>query len=73
MGRGIVIALTAAMLFACGDSKLAKMDDYDLSESYGQCLDRKPTSPGKVQACENLRKECEQRKQDRGYFICRVQ
>ena len=66
-----LVALCAA-LFACGDSKIRSMDDYELSERYGKCLDNKPSAPGSATACENLRKECERRRRELGFFVCRT-
>lgn len=59
-------------LVACdSDSAIKDLGDFELAERYGQCLDRKPTAPGKAQACENLRRECERRKEELGSYICR--
>ncbi|MBR9909925.1 MAG: hypothetical protein GYB33_06170 [Gammaproteobacteria bacterium] len=67
------VLVVAVFLVGCErDSKFRKMPDYDLSQRYGECLDRKPTAPGQAQVCENLRKECERRKAELGSFICRV-
>lgn len=68
----IVAVISALLLMACeGDTTLTRMSDYDLAERYGFCLDREPTAPGKAQACENLRRECERRKKELGSYICR--
>lgn len=67
-------ALVALFLCASAcdsNSKLTTMDDYDLAQRYGQCLDKKPTAPGRILACENLRKECERRRSELGSFVCR--
>ena len=62
------------LLSGCdGGSKLQQMPDFELSEKYAICLDKNPTSPGKVTACENLRRECEQRREQLGSFVCRTQ
>ncbi|NIB39461.1 hypothetical protein HBA55_07685 [Pseudomaricurvus alkylphenolicus] len=66
------LILLSVGLVACGnDSAIRNMDDYELAQRYGECLDRKPTAPGKAQACENLRKECKRRKEELGSFVCR--
>ena len=75
--NGLLMAKWILMVFsvglvACGnDSAMIKIADFDLAERYGQCLDRKPTAPGKAQACENLRRECERRRAELGSYICR--
>jgi hypothetical protein len=67
-----ILMVFSVVLVACGnDSAITKMNDFDLAERYGQCLDRKPTAPGKAQACENLRRECERRRTELGSYICR--
>lgn len=67
----ILLAFSFCLSACDNDSKIRTMDDYDLAQRYGHCLDKKPTAPGKAQACENLRKECERRKQELGSFVCR--
>lgn len=70
--RIISLIIITLLMTACGDdSKIQSMDDYDLAQRYGECLDRRPTAPGKVQACENLRKECDRRKKELGRYVCR--
>ena len=72
MYRVVVLCLSALLLAGCGkSSKIRTLNDYDLAQRYGECLDKKPTAPGKVQACENLRRECERRRAELGTFICR--
>lgn len=65
--------LCATFLAACEPSRIEQMSDYELSERYDYCLDRKPTAPGKATACENLRRECERRRKELGSFVCRTQ
>lgn len=64
--------LCAALLAACEPSRIEQMSDYELSERYDYCLDRKPTAPGKATACENLRRECERRRLELGSYVCRT-
>lgn len=67
----LVTIAAALLLSGCGPSKMEAMDDHTLDSKYSYCLDRQPTSPGKVTACENLRKECERRAQN-GRYVCRT-
>ncbi|MEC8429600.1 MAG: hypothetical protein VXZ35_14280 [Pseudomonadota bacterium] len=68
----IVVVTLVLLLAGCErDTALTRMSDYDLAERYGFCLDREPTAPGKAQACENLRRECERRKKELGSYVCR--
>ena len=65
-----VVALVAA-LSGCGGSKMEGMSDDELAAKYGQCLDKQPTAPGHVQACENMRRECERRRTELAKYVCR--
>lgn len=72
MAKWILVVLSVGLV-ACGnDSSIRQLTDYELAERYGHCLDRKPTAPGKAQACENMRRECERRREELGSFICRT-
>lgn len=68
-------AISAILLLAgCGgDSRLKSLRDFELAERYATCLDRQPTAPGQVQACENIKRECERRREELGTFVCRTQ
>jgi len=72
--RSTVVLLSASVLLGGCDnnSKLQQLPDFELSEKYAVCLDKKPTSPGKATACENLRRECELRREQLGSFVCRT-
>lgn len=70
--RSLFLASFFLFLTACGqDSKLAQKPDFELAERHAYCLDRKPTAPGHATACENVRIECERRKEELGSYICR--
>lgn len=78
MGSGckqLVGAVGLILLLAgCGDqSGLRSLRDFELSERHANCLDREPTAPGSVQACKNIARECERRKEDLGLYVCRSQ
>ncbi|AFU99681.2 lipoprotein [Simiduia agarivorans SA1 = DSM 21679] len=66
-----ILCLSALLMVACEPSRIERMSDYELGERYSNCLDNKPTAPGVATACENLRRECERRKQELGSFVCR--
>ena len=60
--------ITAALVMsACSNSKLRDLDDKDLANKRDDCLINMPDSPGRVTACENIRKECERRRQQYNY------
>ena len=53
-------------LAACGGG-MSGMSNQELAAKSDECVRRNPTSPGKVTACENIRKECERRRKDKNY------
>ncbi len=65
----VVLMLVALFAFGCGNSKMAKMSNAELVAKRDECLRNNPTAPGKVTACENIRKECERRREE-GNFAC---
>ncbi|MEJ2419976.1 MAG: hypothetical protein P8Y45_24285 [Exilibacterium sp.] len=70
--RLLCVICAAAMFAGCGkSSKIRSMPDAELAQKYAQCLDNAPTAPGKATACENLRKECERRREEQTSFVCR--
>lgn len=56
------------VLTAC-EGRMSGMSDQELAAKNEECLQVNPTSPGKVTACENIRKECESRRKT-GNFAC---
>jgi len=63
--------LTATLLFAfcltACEGKMQKMTDQELAQKNSECVRNNPTSPGRVTACENIRKECEARRKQKIY------
>lgn len=57
------------LLCACNGSKLRNMDNSELAAKRDECVSKNPTAPGKVTACENIRKECERRRKE-GNYAC---
>lgn len=45
------------------------MTNQELREKNAECIRGNPTSPGRVTACENIRKECEAREK-KGKYVC---
>lgn len=68
------LSLLAIMLFSFGltacEGKMQKMSNQELAEKRSQCLINNPTSPGRVTACENIRKECEARRKSGSFYGC---
>ncbi len=52
-----------------GGGALSGMSDQDLAKERSSCMRTNPTSPGRVTACENIREECERRRQ-KGNYSC---
>jgi len=65
----VILLMCALLVAACGNSKMRSMSNSELSSKRDACLRNNPTSPGKVTACENIRKECERRRQE-GNYAC---
>ncbi|MBB3169853.1 hypothetical protein [Simiduia aestuariiviva] len=68
--RTLLLALLSWLISACEPSRIERMSDFELSERYSNCLEKKPTAPGYATACENMRRECERRKRELGTFVC---
>lgn len=66
-----LITLGAMILFlaACGGGKLAGLENSEIAAKRDECIQQNPTSPGRVTACENIRKECERRRKE-GNYAC---
>jgi len=65
-------AMIAAFVFLCaceGNSKMKQMSNAELASKRDECLRINPSAPGKVTACENIRKECERRR-SQGNYSC---
>lgn len=56
-----------------GNSGLRSLSDFELAERQANCLDKEPTAPGSVQACKNIARECQRRREELGLYICRTQ
>ncbi|MBX2849702.1 MAG: hypothetical protein KTR16_15370 [Acidiferrobacterales bacterium] len=65
----LTTALICVSLSSC-EGKMQKMSNQELSEKRSQCLINNPTSPGRVTACENIRKECEARRKAGTFYGC---
>lgn len=73
MTRTLMIPLAfALLLLGCkGDTSLQRLSDYDLAEKHKECTARKPSAPGAILACNNIRDECERRHKALGNYMCR--
>jgi hypothetical protein len=70
MKRALSSIAIVLLLAGCeGNSKMRQMSNGELSSKRDECLRINPTSPGKVTACENIRKECERRRGE-GNYAC---
>lgn len=70
MKRAILLIAALVLLTACeGNSKMRQMSNAELAGKRDECLRTNPSSPGKVTACENIRKECERRRSE-GNYAC---
>lgn len=70
MKPAICLLLVSCLVGACeGNSKMRQMTNAELTAKRDECLRSNPASPGKVTACENIRKECERRRKE-GNYAC---
>lgn len=65
----LLVLLGSVVLAACDGGKMQKMSNQELAAKNEECVQGNPTSPGKVTACENIRKECERRRKE-GNYAC---
>ncbi|MBX2857044.1 MAG: hypothetical protein KTR17_00150 [Cellvibrionaceae bacterium] len=60
--------ILGAAFFLCGcEGGMSDMSNQELAAKNDECVRLNPTSPGKVTACENIRKECQRRRKDKNY------
>ena len=64
----LITACTLFMLTAC-DGGMKGLSNQELVAKNDECVQGNPTSPGKVTACENIKKECERRRKE-GNYAC---
>ncbi len=67
--RFCVLSTLSLVLAACGDSQLAGLDNTEIAAKRDECVRQNPTSPGRATGCENIRKECERRREN-GNYAC---
>ncbi|WNO09076.1 hypothetical protein [Teredinibacter sp. KSP-S5-2] len=64
----LCLLLSSLILLGC-EGGIRGMSNQELAAKREACIQGNPTSPGKVTACENIRKECERRRKE-GNFAC---
>lgn len=70
MRTAFVVLLLSLLLAGCRDTaKLSDLSNGELASKNDECLRQQPTSPGRVTACENIRKECAKRRA-KGNYSC---
>ncbi len=70
MTRLFIVCLIVVILpTACGGGKMGSMSNSELAAKYDDCALKNPTSPGRVTACENIKKECASRR-NTGNYTC---
>jgi len=62
----LISAFVLVGLQGC-EGKMQKMSNQELAQKHSECVRNNPTSPGRVTACENIRKECEARREKKIY------
>lgn len=70
MKKFVCLVMFVFSCVACeGSSTLRKMSNSELVAKRDECMRVNPTAPGRVTACENVRRECERRRKD-GNYAC---
>lgn len=64
--RTLAVTFSVLGLSAC-EGKMQKMSNQELAQKNTECVRMNPTAPGRVTACENIRKECEARRKQHNY------
>lgn len=64
-----VICALCVGVAGCERSGMRGLTNQELAAKRDQCVMGNPTSPGRVTACENIKKECERRRKD-GNYAC---
>lgn len=64
----LLTVVFALCLTAC-EGGMKSLSNQELAAKRDECVAGNPTAPGKVTACENIRKECERRRKE-GNFAC---
>lgn len=65
----ILTCISVLAISACGKGSLSGLDNTEIAAKNDECIRKEPTSPGRVTACENIRKECESRRKE-GNYAC---
>ncbi len=66
----LLLAGILLTLISCGDSKFAELSDSELQDRYYQCENASSLSPGAAITCDNIRRECERRADEKGRKVC---
>lgn len=61
--------IMVALLAGCDGGKMQGMSNPELAAKHDECVRKDPSSPGRVTACENIKKECANRRKD-GNYAC---
>lgn len=64
----VVLLIGSLGLMAC-DKGLRGLTNQELVAKNDECVMGNPTAPGRVTACENIKKECARRRDD-GNYAC---
>lgn len=65
----LVVTFICSFLIGCDGGGMKGFSNQELAGKRDECVQGNPTSPGRVTACENIRKECERRRKE-GNFAC---
>ena len=57
------------LMGGCGDSKFAGLSDSELQDRFTECKSSN-MSPGAAITCDNIKRECERRAEEKGHNLC---
>jgi hypothetical protein len=66
---GLILCVAGLSLLSGCEGKWQKMSNQELVQKNDECVRKNPTSPGRVTACENIKKECTRRREN-GNYAC---
>jgi|GEM_PF-860554 len=63
----IIILIISGYLIGCKNG-ISDLSHQELARKNDQCVTNEPTAPGRVTACENIKKECLKRRKQGVHF-----
>ena len=68
--KPLFLFISTIALMSCGESKFADLSSSELQDRYYECENSSSMSPGAAITCDNIRRECDSRADDKGRKVC---